>query len=113
MSEELYVDGIGNISITGMVIRFDLMALDTSQRDDKNQPQPAVRQRVIMPIDGFLRMVHSLGGTMSKLEEIGVIRKNQKPESAAEVDPAEVTKKILDSALKTDFNSDGNPAEPK
>jgi len=113
MADELYVDGIGNVAITGMVIRFDLMAIDTSRRDEKNQPQPTARQQVIMPIDGFLRMFQSLGGTVSKLEELGVIRKNRKPESAADVDPAEVTKKVLDSALKTGFNSDGKPAEPK
>ena len=34
MPDELYIDGIGNVAITGMVIRFDLMALDRSQRDD-------------------------------------------------------------------------------
>ncbi len=114
MSEELYVDGVGDVVITGMVIRFDLMALDPSQRDDKNQPQPAVRQRVVMPIDGFVRAVQKLNGTLSKLEEIGVIRKSQKPGSVAQVDPAEVAEKVLDySGLETGVNSNSNPGEKK
>lgn len=85
MSDELYVDGIGDVAITGMVIRLDLVALDRSQRDDQNRPQPAVRQQVVMPIDGFLRAVQTFGKTLARLEELGVIRKNQAPGSAAEV----------------------------
>ena len=113
MSEELYIDSIGDVVVTGMVIRFDLMALDPSQRDDKNNIQPTVRQRVVMPIDGFVTAVQKLGGTLSKLEKMGVIKKTRKPGSVAQADPAEVTRKILDSALKTGFNSDGKLADPK
>lgn len=113
MSEELYIDRIGDVVITGMVIRFNLMAIDPTQRDDNNQPLSTVRQRVVMPIDGFLRAAQTLSGTLPKLEEIGVIRKNQKPESAAAVDPAEVTKKVLDSVLEVSPNDDGIPTLPK
>ena len=109
MTEEIYIDGIGNVAITGMVIRFDLMVLDPSQRYDKNQPQPAVRQRVVMPIDGFLRAVQTLGATLPQLEKIGVIKKGQKPESVAEVDPADVVKKAMESG----FKGDGDPAVPE
>ncbi|HSG94174.1 MAG TPA: hypothetical protein VLA28_01550 [Afifellaceae bacterium] len=105
MSEELFADGIGNIAVTGMVIRFDLMALDRSQRDDQNRPQPAVRQHVVMPIDGFLQAFQTLGGTVAKLEEAGIIRKGQRPGSAATVHPAEAAEK----ALETQLTPQGNP----
>lgn len=105
MSEELYIDGIGDVVITGMVIRFDLMVLDPSKRDDKNQPQPAVRQRVVMPLDGFLRAVQTLSATLPQLEKIGVIKKGQKAGAAAAVDPADVVEKALEAGL----SGDGNP----
>ena len=105
MSDELFVDGIGNVAITGMVIRFDLMAIDRSKQADPNRPQPVVRQHVVMPIDGFLRTFQTLGGTVAKLEEAGVFRKSQKPESAAPVDPVEVAEKVLETQL----TPQGNP----
>ena len=105
MSEELFVDGIGNVVITGMVIRFDLMALDLSKKDDQDRPLPVVRQRVVMPIDGFLRTFQTLGATVAKLEEAGVIRKNPNPASAAAVDPVEVAENVL----KTELSPESNP----
>lgn len=105
MSDELFADGIGNIAISGMVIRFDLMALDRSKQDDQNRPQLAVRQHVVMPIDGFLRAFQTLAGAVAKLEEAGVIRKSQKPGPAATADPAEVAEKVLETQL----TPQGNP----
>ena len=64
-----------------------------------------MRQQVVMPIDGFLRAVQTLGGTVSKLEEMGVIRKNQKPGPAATIDPVEVAEKVLE----TELTHEGNP----
>ena len=100
MTEEVYIDSIGNVAITGMVIRFDLLALDPSQRDDKGRPQPAVRQRVVMPLDGFLRAVQSLNSTLPQLEKIGVIKKGQQPGAAEAIDSGEIAEKTLGADLK-------------
>ena len=75
MSDELFVDGVGEVIITGMVVRIDLMAFDTSERNEQGRPKGEVRQRIVMPVDGFVRAVQTLGGTIAKLEEIRVIKK--------------------------------------
>lgn len=75
MTTELYVDGVGEVVITGTVVRIDLMAFETSDRDQSGRPRAIVRERIVMPVDGFVRGVESLRNTLTRLEEIGVIKK--------------------------------------
>lgn len=85
MADEKFVDGIGNIGITGMVVRFDMLALDPSIRDKEGQPTSVLRQRVVMPIDGFVRAVEKLNATLPQLEKMGVLKRKTNGE-AGEVD---------------------------
>lgn len=75
MSNEIYSEGIGEVAITGPVVRLDLVTLSLEDRDDKGQPKLVLRQRVVMPIDGFLRSFAVLGQAMQELEKRGVVRK--------------------------------------
>ena len=61
MSDELFVDGVGEVVITGMVVRIDLVAFNTSDRNEQGRPKGEVRQRIVMPVDGFVRAVQTLG----------------------------------------------------
>jgi hypothetical protein len=51
MSSELHADGIGEITVTGAVVRIDLMSLAVIERDGQNNPKPAFRQRILMPVE--------------------------------------------------------------
>jgi hypothetical protein len=66
MSNELYADGIGEITVTGTIVRIDLMSLSATERDASNNPMPVFRQRIIMPVDAFANAVDlmqkALGG---------------------------------------------------
>lgn len=75
MADEKFIDGIGNIAITGMVVRFDMLALDPSIRDKNDKMTPVLRQRVVMPIDGFVRAVQQLSGALPQLEKMGVLKR--------------------------------------
>jgi hypothetical protein len=75
MTSELYSEGIGEVAITGSVVRLDLLTLSLEERDDKGQPKLVLRKRVVMPIDGFLRSYAVLTQAMKELEKKGVIRK--------------------------------------
>ena len=42
MSTELYADGIGEITVTGTIVRIDLMSLSATERDsDNNNGNPS------------------------------------------------------------------------
>ena len=74
MTQELYADGIGEITVTGTIVRIDLMSLSATERDANNNPRPAFRQRIIMPVDAFANAVDlmqkALNGLPSRLARL-------------------------------------------
>lgn len=75
MSTELYSDGIGEITVTGTIVRIDLMSLSATERDEKNNPKPAFRQRIIMPVDAFANAVDLMQKALAGLVEAGAVRR--------------------------------------
>lgn len=75
MTSELYADGIGEITVTGTIVRIDLMSLSATERDEKNSPKPAFRQRVIMPVDAFANAVDLMQKALAGLVEAGAVRR--------------------------------------
>lgn len=84
MTKEIYSEGIGEVAITGSVVRLDLLTLSLEERGDKGQPKLVLRKRVVMPIDGFLRSFAVLGQAMQELEKRGVVSKVKQPEVNAQ-----------------------------
>jgi len=84
MTREIYCEGIGEVAITGPVVRLDLLTLSLEERDEKGQPKLVLRKRVVMPIDGFLRSFAVLSQAMQELEKRGVVRKVEQTEAKAQ-----------------------------
>ena len=74
-SEELFADNIAGIAVTGGVVRMDLMSLSPSEKDEKDQPKPVFRQRIVMPVEGFVQSFALMAQVMQQLEKSGVIKK--------------------------------------
>lgn len=75
MSNELYADGIGEITVTGTIVRIDLMSLSATERDASNNPRPVFRQRIIMPIEAFANAVDLMQKALGGLVEAGAVRR--------------------------------------
>ncbi len=75
MSEERYADAIGEISLVGSTVRMDLVSLSPDQKDEKGQPRLVFRQRIVMPVDGFLQSFTLIARVMKQLEQQGVIKR--------------------------------------
>jgi hypothetical protein len=75
MSSELYADGIGEITVTGTIVRIDMMSLSAVERDEKNNPKPVFRQRIIMPVDAFANAVDLMQKALAGLVEAGAVRR--------------------------------------
>ncbi|MBI3896316.1 MAG: hypothetical protein HY313_10355 [Acidobacteria bacterium] len=90
MSDELYADRIAEIAVTGTVVRLDLMSLSVTERDANKQPKPVFRQRVVMPVEGFVQSFALMTQVMQELEKKGLIRRGEPPEKAggATIKPA-------------------------
>jgi hypothetical protein len=76
MTEEIYSDGIGEITVTGTVVRLDVMSLSPTERDAEGNPKPVFRQRIIMPVDAFANAVDLMQKALGGLVEAGVLRRN-------------------------------------
>jgi len=93
MESELYADAIGEITVTGTIVRIDLVSLSATQRDDQGQPMPELRQRIVMSLEGFANSFEVLNKAMNGLIEAGAIRKTSTDDNVVPVRPASETAK--------------------
>jgi hypothetical protein len=79
MREELYADGIGEITVTGSIVRIDFVSLSATQKDASNNPQAVVRQRIIMPGDAFANAVNLMQQALNGLADAGLVQRATSP----------------------------------
>ena len=88
MSEkrEFFADGIGEITLSGGMVRMDLVTLKGSQNDPDNKPKLEFSQRVIMPPDGFLRSFSAMENLVKQLIDAGLVkpRDGEKPANTSQ-----------------------------
>lgn len=81
--QDVYSDGFANIAVTGALVRIDLASLSVPAT--QNQPaQLEVNQRLIMPLDGFLRAFGMAEQVVQKMIADGIIQKREPQAAAAE-----------------------------
>ena len=76
MEEQIFVDQIVDIAVTSGVVRLDLAALSATERGADGKPALRFRQRVVMPIDGFLKSEGIIQRMIDVLVENGVVTRN-------------------------------------
>ena len=87
MQSELYADAIGEITVTGTIIRIDLVSLSATERDEMGQPVPKHRQRIVMSLEGFANSFDVLNKAMNGLIEAGAIRRTEQDDIGVPVKP--------------------------
>jgi hypothetical protein len=81
-SQDLYADGIGEITLSGGMVRMDLVTLKGSQSKSDEKPKLEVSQRVIMPPDGFLRSFSAMENLVKQLIDAGLVKPRDQQASA-------------------------------
>jgi hypothetical protein len=89
MSEEIFADGISEITVTGPTVRIDLFSLSPAERDANNNPKPVLRQRLIMTLEGFMNARDLMDRVAGELIQAGTVRRRA-PEAvqSATAEPA-------------------------
>lgn len=72
--ENIFADGIGEINLSGGMVRMDLVQLVGSQSDAENKPRLEVTKRVVMPPDGFLRSFSAMENLVKQLIDAGLVK---------------------------------------
>ena len=75
MHDEIYADGVGEITVTGSIVRINLMSLSATEKDEKGSPKAVFRQRIVMPVDAFANAVDLMQKAQAGLVEAGAIRR--------------------------------------
>jgi len=87
MQGELYADAIGEITVTGTIVRIDLVSLSATMRDETGQLVPEHRQRVVMSLEGFANSFDVIQKAMNGLIQAGAIRRQEVEEVPAPQEP--------------------------
>lgn len=75
--DEIFADGIGNVQVTGGVVRLDLVSYAHDEVSKEGQPPTklVLRQRVIMPVEGFVRSFGMQEEVMRRMLSAGMVSK--------------------------------------
>lgn len=88
MHSELYADGIGEITVSGTVVRVDLVSLSPTERDASNAPKSVFRQRLIFSIEGFANAVQLMQEALQGLVEGGAVTRTRRVPATGPAAPA-------------------------
>jgi hypothetical protein len=94
MHDELYTDGVGEITVSGTVVRVDLVSLSPTERDANNAPKSVFRQRLVFSLEGFANSVELMQKALQGLVEAGAVTRTQSrqptvsPVAPANVEPS-------------------------
>ncbi len=77
IENEIFADGVYQIHMIEQTIRLDFMRLQPSPESKAPVPKPF--ERVVLTPQGFLRTYEAMGQIVKKLEELGMIRRNDNP----------------------------------
>jgi hypothetical protein len=87
MVQEVFADTFGRVDFIGGAIRIELIAIDPGAPGEQDQLQMTPRQRVIMPVDGFLHAYGTMSALVDKLAKSGVVKPSGAPRAAAGEEP--------------------------
>jgi hypothetical protein len=73
-NREIFADGVGEITLSGGMVRLDLVTLVGSQNDEKNKPRLEAFQRIVLPPDGFLRSFSAMENLVKQLIDAGLVQ---------------------------------------
>lgn len=88
MHSELFSDGIGEITVSGSIVRVDLMSLSATERNPDNTPRAVLRERVIFSVEGFANSVDVMQKALQGLIDAGVVRRTGGAPGSAGTTPA-------------------------
>ena len=72
---EVYADTMGEITLSGGMVRIDLVSLaGSSQKKEGEQPKLEPRMRVVMSPDGFLRSFGAMENLVKQLVDAGLVK---------------------------------------
>ena len=102
MTKETFADTVGRIDYTGGVIRAELVSLEPVEGSE-DEARMAVRQRIVMPMDGFLHAFGTMGNLVQKLIESGVVVRETVDDGSEQMRPADMPPAVEEAPKSPNF----------
>jgi hypothetical protein len=84
MHNEVFIDGISEITVTGPTVRIDTFTVSPSEKGADGNPKPVHRQRIIMTLESFMNARDLIERVARELVQGGVVRRlDTSPEKGA------------------------------
>lgn len=81
---EIFVDGIMNISYNSGAFRYELVSVNPTQGDEKAEPEIIKHSRIVMTPQGFIQTVNAFKSFLEQVEDKGIIRREAQDEAVIE-----------------------------
>src|SRR3954451_14584061 len=75
MHVESFTDGVDEITVSGSIVRVDLVSLSPTERDANNVPKRVFSQRLIFSVESFANSVDVMQKALQGLVDAGVVRR--------------------------------------
>jgi hypothetical protein len=95
---QIFVDGLGDVTLVGGMVRLDFVTLAPAEKGAKGQPQVVLCQRTVMTLESFVRITEKMKESVQTLSKHLQARKSQSAQSAQPDDAQKVSGKTAKAA---------------
>ncbi len=75
MHQEVFIDGISEITVTGPTVRIDTFSASPTEKDADGNPKPVHRQRIVMTLESFMNARDLVDRVARELVQGGAVRR--------------------------------------
>ncbi len=81
---QIFVDGLGDVTLVGGMVRLDFVTLAPAEQGAKGAPKVVHCQRTVMTLDAFVRVTEKMKDSVQALSKHLEARKSQTASSGSQ-----------------------------
>ena len=101
LDDQVFADGLGQISVIGGTVRLDLVTYSPVEKDPKGQPLAVFRQQIVMGVDAFLHAAEKIGEAAQALSNRAAAAHPRETELLAQPEPPAPTPEAPSAPIET------------
>ena len=75
MTDQIFADGVANVTMTSGVLRIDFDRVAAGRADGGEPPPREPALRLLMPLEGFVQAMATLERVIAEMERRGLVRR--------------------------------------
>ncbi len=84
MHDQVFADGLGQISVIGGTVRLDFVAFSPVEKEPSGRPVAVLRQQLIMPVDAFVQAAEKMHEAANALASRAANLRPREPHAVVE-----------------------------